>query len=322
MEVWFEKLHAAGSGEAWAKKWAEHWPNYKRWFLSQGLEARETYWAGRRAVSVYMPELLATYDRLCDLAGGGDLASRYLSFYSPPPYLAGCSQAVWLSDNCRLVRNYDYDLTKLDATVVHSHWGDRQVLALTDGLWGVVDGMNDAGLAVSLTFGGRQIVGRGFGIPIILRYVLELCETVTEAKEALWKVPCHMAYNVTVLDRWGDYVTAYLVPNRRPVFARTRVATNHQETVEWHQHARLTATVEREQFLLKRLTLGNDDAEGFVSAFLHPPLYSTAFSQGFGTAYTSVYLPAERRMEIRWPGKVWHHDFVSPFEPSQLISYP
>lgn len=322
MEVQFEKLHATGSGETWLKKWGEHWPNYKRWFLNQGQENRETYWEGRRAISVHMPELLATYDLLCGAVGGGDLASRFLSFFNPPPYLAGCSQAVWLGSSSRLVRNYDYDLTKMDAALVHSHWGGRQVLAMTDGLWGVVDGMNDAGLAVSLTFGGRQIVGKGFGIPIILRYVLEVCDSVAEAKEALSQVPCHMAYNVTVLDRSGDYTTAYLVPNRRPVFVRTRVATNHQETVEWHQHARLTATVEREQFLLKRLTQGKDDADGFVSAFLHPPLYSTAFSKGFGTAYTSVYLPAERRMEIRWPGNVWHHDFVSAAEPKQLISYP
>ena len=29
--------------------------------------------------------------------------------------------------------------------------------------------MPDAGLAVSLTFGGRRVVGDGFGVPLILR---------------------------------------------------------------------------------------------------------------------------------------------------------
>ena len=42
--------------------------------------------------------------------------------------------------------------------------------------------MNDDGLAVSLTFGGRRVLGDGFGIPIVLRYLLETCGTVEEAR--------------------------------------------------------------------------------------------------------------------------------------------
>ena len=38
--------------------------------------------------------------------------------------------------------------------------------------------MNDAGLAVSLTFGGRRALGTGFGIPLVVRYLLETCATV------------------------------------------------------------------------------------------------------------------------------------------------
>ena len=109
------------------------------------------------------------------------------------------------------------------------------------------------------------------------------------------------------------------LPGRPLVFVHRRVATNHQETVEWQQHARLTATVEREQFLLMRLTLENDTSENFVSAFLHPPLYSTAFAKGFGTAYTSVYVPAKRCMEIHWPGQ---HGFEIPSAPLQSVTYP
>ena len=45
--------------------------------------------------------------------------------------------------------------------------------------------MNDAGLAVSLTFGGRPQVGDGFGIPLVIRYVLEVCETIEEAVRVL-----------------------------------------------------------------------------------------------------------------------------------------
>ena len=36
----------------------------------------------------HMPELVPAYERLVDLAGGGDVAARMLSLYRPPPYLA------------------------------------------------------------------------------------------------------------------------------------------------------------------------------------------------------------------------------------------
>ena len=43
----------------------------------------------------HMPELVPAYERVVELAGGGDLAARMLSLYRPPPYLAACSQGVW-----------------------------------------------------------------------------------------------------------------------------------------------------------------------------------------------------------------------------------
>ena len=49
---------------------------------------------------------------------------------------------------------------------------------MLDGGWGLLDGMNDAGLAGSLTFGGRFAQAPGVGIVIVLRYLLETCDTV------------------------------------------------------------------------------------------------------------------------------------------------
>ena len=60
---------------------------------------------------------------------------------------------------------------------------------MSDCLWGLLDGMNDAGLAVSLTFGGRRALGDGFGIPLVVRYLLETCDDVAEARETLARLP-------------------------------------------------------------------------------------------------------------------------------------
>jgi hypothetical protein len=44
----------------------------------------------------------------------------------------------------------------------------------------------------------------GRTIPLVIRYVLELCETAEEAVHVLRRVPVHMSYNVTALDRTGQ----------------------------------------------------------------------------------------------------------------------
>ena len=91
MDILFEKIYEPAAGPQWQRRFAELWPHYRKWFLSEGIAARATYLAGYRALKGHMPELLGTYERLCELAGGGDIASRFLSFYRPPPYLSGCS---------------------------------------------------------------------------------------------------------------------------------------------------------------------------------------------------------------------------------------
>ncbi len=322
MSVRFQALSEDDPGPIWTGLFQEFWPAYRDWWAREGLTARPTYLESRIALRRHMPEILPLYDELCELAGGSDSAARFLSYYCPPRYLSGCSQAVWRGDAPLLVRNYDYHPRAFDGILLKSCWQGRSVIAMTDGLFGLVDGMNDAGLVVSLTFGGRREVGEGFGVPLILRYILQTCETVAEAENVLRRVPCHMSYNVTALDRSMRFVTAYLTPDRPTIISNTPVATNHQERVEWSSHARFTATVEREKFLLNRLTLHPETAERFISSFLKPPLYSMAFSRGFGTLYTAAYLPAEGAVQLRWPMHTWTQSFTSFTSGAQLVAFP
>ncbi|KMK65743.1 C45 family autoproteolytic acyltransferase/hydolase [Puniceibacterium sp. IMCC21224] len=309
-------------GPKWAGLFREYWPDYQRWWLKEGDSMRASYMESVRMLKRHMPEMLPLYDQLCELAGGGDQASRFLSFYCPPPYLSGCSQALWPGKAPVLVRNYDYNPNAFDSLILHTNWQGRQVMGTSDGLWGLVDGMNDAGLAISLTFGGRRIVGEGFGVPLILRYVLQTCTTAAEAEEVLKRVPTHMSYNVTVVDRTRKYFTAMMAPDRPTIITHAAVATNHQENVEWISHARFTATVERERYLLQRLTLHRDTEDKFIAAFLKPPLYSTAFDHGFGTLYTAVYRPRKKQMEIRWPGTTWPLSMDAFEEGTRQVQIP
>ncbi|MHA6323621.1 C45 family autoproteolytic acyltransferase/hydolase [Roseivivax sp. CAU 1753] len=322
MSLTFRAVSEDQPGPKWAGLFAEYWPSYHTWWAREGVRSRPTYLESRRAIRDHMPEMSDLYETLCELAGGGDSAARFLSFYCPPRYLAGCSQAIWPGDEPLLVRNYDYNPNAFDAVVLKTRWDGRGVIGTSDGLFGLVDGMNDAGLVVSLTFGGRREVGVGFGVPLILRYILQTCTTTKEANAVLSRVPCHMSYNVTVIDTERNFTTAYLTPDRPTLLTHAAVATNHQERVEWSSHARFTATVERERFLLQRLTLHPETRAKFIGAFLKPPLYSTAFSSGFGTLYTAAYRPRKRTLDVHWPKQVWSKSFCDFPEDSVQVGLP
>jgi len=79
--------------------------------------------------------------------------------------------------------------------------------------------------------------------------------------------------------------------------------------VDWLAHARATATLERERFLISRFVDKSQTEKSFIEAFLHPPLYSRAYKKGYGTLYTSVYRPLEKSLELLWPGGSWRHSF-------------
>ena len=55
----------------------------------------------------------------------------------------------------------------------------------------------------------------GFGVPLVVRYLLETCETTEQARATLRRLPYHLAHTLTIVDRAGDVCTAYLAPGPR-----------------------------------------------------------------------------------------------------------
>ena len=281
------------------------WPAFRRWWRD-GANARPPAEQARARLEEHMPELVPAWRRLAGLLGDDPDAGAALALWNPPPFLTGCSQAAILPGGPALVRNYDWDYRLFDAVVARTAYTGRRVLGMLDCLWGLLDGVNEGGLAVSLAFGGRPQVGEGFGIPLVIRYVLETCGTTPEAMRALRRIPVHMSYNVTAVDRDGRRATAYLAPDRPAHVTSQAVATNYQGRVEWAPYAAAIRTVERQQHLQALLDAGSSVPD-VVAACLQPPLYATRFGEGFGTLYTAEYRPAEGVAAYHWPGRTWEH---------------
>ena len=319
MYIYLNSIKEENPGEKWQGLFEKYWPFYKAWFLSEGYMARPGYVTSSGMLEEYMPEIYPVYEQLVALAGGGDLEARFLALYSPPKYLSACTQLAWTKDEAVLIRNYDYDPHKFEGALLYTHWL-RPIIAMSDCIWGVLDGMNDAGLCVSLAFGGRQFVGHGFGIPLILRYILETCTLTSEAIAVLHRVPVHMPYNITILDEHKHYATVYISPDRVPVVTGLPIGTNHQEMIEWEDYAAATATQERKIFLETHLLNPDETLNGIIRHFLHPPLYATQYEKGFGTLYTSVYYAQKRSLKLIWPKKSLSQSFENFKEGRTVIN--
>lgn len=295
-------------GEKWRSFFNRVWPFYNQWFLSEGYLKRPGYLTSFTEFERFMPELLPAYEQLCQAVGGDDIKARFLSMYCPPAYMSGCSQIAWTKKEAALIRNYDYHPRYFDGTVFYSNFL-KPVIGMTDCTWGLLDGINEDGLAVSLTFGGRKIIGIGFGIPIIIRYLLETCSTVEEAVKAVKTIPTHMAYNLTIVDTKGDFCSAYLRPDKPTRVVDDPVATNHQGVVEWKEYAAFSKTVERKHYLEECFKVRNDGTDTILNLFLKPPLYHTDYEKSFGTLYTAAYKTKTKEMIYAWPRKKVVLDF-------------
>ena len=280
-----------------------YWPQYRSWFLREGEAARPSFAVFLRMPRQHMPELVPTYEQLVELAGGGDIAARFLTLYCPPALFSGCSQAVWTHDRVALIRNYDYTSHWFDGLLLHSAWNGTHVIAMADCLWGVLDGMNQHGLAVSLAFGGRAVVGKGFGIALVLRYLLETCRTTKEAALVLCRVPVHMAYNVTVIDRQGDYATAFIAPDPDTIITRTPVSVNHQGQIELPRQAREWKTVHREHALVACLQDPDRTLDGLIRQFFTAPSLPYPPGQRLGDLIHLELLPRDRRDRMPLAGR-------------------
>jgi len=301
-------------GARWQALYDATWAGYRRWYTQDGLAARPALEECRRALTLHLPELIPTWEQLCRRSGDDVVAARMLSMWRLPAFPVGCSQVVVPGEEPSLIRNYDYDQTLFEGVIASTNYsGHRKVLGTSDLLWGLLDGMNEDGLAVSLTFGGRPDAGEGFGIPIVLRYVLETCATVEEAITALRRIPVSQSYNVALVDTAGRHATVFVAPEQPAVVSQLEATTNHRlDRVEYPGTAARFNSVGR-LARMQQLRADAASAEQIVAAMMQPPLRNDGFDIGFGTLYTVRYQPAAGTATWHWPETTsWTRHFDDP----------
>jgi hypothetical protein len=116
-------------GPGWQGLFSSAWPSYRRWYLRDGAAARTDLRICQRMLATHMPELVPTWQRLGELAGGDTLAAQMLTLYNPPPFMTGCSQAVHLEARAGPGHNYDYSPGLFEGVVFRqAHSQSRRVV--------------------------------------------------------------------------------------------------------------------------------------------------------------------------------------------------
>jgi predicted choloylglycine hydrolase len=283
-----------GDDGRWAAHTQPRWPAEEGWLTREGRTPEGAVRA-RKLFEEHLPELVPVLDRL---AGQLDrpYGATFLTQAALRPFFAGCTQ---IGARGSLLRNYDFDPAGCEGTIVSSRFL-RPVIGMQDAGWGLLDGMNDAGLAVSLTFGGRLVHGPGFAVLIVLRYLLETCATVDEAVGRLRSIPIAVPQNITLVDA-ERAVTVFVGPDIPLTEAPDACAANHQHLPVPDEQERSSRTQER----LRAVRAAGTD----VAAMLKPPIYQSAYDEGLGTVYTADYRPSEGRVTYYWPGESWEQSF-------------
>jgi hypothetical protein len=223
-----------------------------------------------------------------------------------------CSLTTWTRDAHLLLRTYDYPSLLCDATVLASSWTGTRVLAMSDCLWGAVDGVNEHGLAVAIAFGGRQAVGPGFGVGLVVRYLLEVAHDVDEAVAILRRVPVSMSYNIALVDARGASAIVEVAPDLPAVLTGRATAANRQThghgtaVTEWPEHACRSGTVAREVALEAAVGDPRATASSVVGTFLAAPVQRDPSVHEWGTVFTSVFDCDRGTLDLLWPDDAWH----------------
>ncbi len=315
-------IEESDMGDKWLSFAESALPDYRAWFkqfANSSLSSSECV----SAVKEYLPLFADTFSRIVESLHLDDSDIALLSFYCPAPVTFGCSQGVWLQQYPVLVRNFDYFPALNEGRYLKSAWHGTEVIASTDCLWGALDGMNEYGLSVSVTFVGLGAQHQGFAAPIVVRYILEFCTTTEEAVDVLMRIPLCMAYNFSVVDSKFTAKTVEVNPFTGTFISSSPAATNHQGSVDEFRSPELYDSLLRKNTILDCLYSPYSTLESFLNAFAYSPLYQVDYQSGTATLYTVAYNCELKAIEYRWAtGIVFYQSFFNFLEADFVVSLP
>ena len=142
--------------------------------------------------------------------------------------------AVNNGSNVIFGRNHDFypEFKKTTESVLVSPQNGYKFIGQSDAFIGKIDGLNEKGLAIGMSFVLGKIIKPGISFEFAGRYVLEKCGTVEEAKKTLLNMEFATSQNFLIADKKGNMAVIEASPQKVKVREPERgdnfvIATNN-----------------------------------------------------------------------------------------------
>ena len=191
-------------------------PNFDKLINSEKLEySKKAY----QIYNKFYPEILDEIQGVADgLRIDFDIVFAFLSSMYVFTEDAFCS-CIGISNSrgiC-LARNSDFDksIKSLTDSALYRINHTYSFIGNTTAMIQMEDGVNEKGVACGLTFVYPTVRGVGFNAGFLIRYILEKCSTVNQARNFLENVDIGSSQNIIVIDKSGEILLAELNSNDR-----------------------------------------------------------------------------------------------------------
>ncbi len=291
----------------------------------------------------YCPSLNTEIQGLADAAG---VAPQDVMYYAASYQRArGCNHLVALppateDGHILLGRTYDYGDTDDDMRLCTTHIdGKYRHIGFSLLLFGRCDGMNEHGLAVTMSAGGipvRTPIQDGFQFWALIRSILENCRTVDEGLALVADMPLMGNTILLLADRSGQAALVETYGPHKPVKRISAAdpqpylfATNHYTLPEMQAYqpggvmhnSRLRA--EAIQAFLSQGPVSRAGLKAFLASEYPAGLSSHFYSDYFGTLHAMLFDLTDGTVEVSFGSPAanpWHLFDVAA--PAALEMYP
>lgn len=256
--------------------------------------------------------------------GAGETYERYATYTCNFGPKSGCSQ---LFINGVLARNYDDKPGSVpgDFLLTEPEGSNKSFGSALDAER--FDGINDKGLAVSLTFSaGYPPSGHGIGAPMYQRIVLDKASTVGEALEIFENAPYVSPNNVLIGDVDGNSAVIEVSGGAHKVRKNTKGGTLYcansflDPEMQAHQKIKNPTTKWREKIMREMSLRDENEILDLLTSDFPDGLFEPYFNDGLGTLWSVIYDTKTQRVWLA-VGEKNHERKTVTFDLSNSLSF-
>jgi len=259
-----------------------------------------------------------------------------------------CSQVAVLSSatndkHVYVGRSYEWTHTEEDLRLCTTRVkGKAKHIGFSIFLFGRADGLNEHG--VSVTFTGAGIFGvslkqRGFQNYLVIRSILDNCESLDDAIELIQKLPISGFFNLLIADRSSNAALVEFADGTRAIKRinndsedKCLFSTNHYTLPGTMKSNELNCGIieqsrKRHQLLASNLNTASDVKKEalrtIVSRKFPKGLCDHYYSEGFGTVWSLIFDLTSKKADICFGAPThnkWHSFTLN--EPTGVKEYP